>query len=191
MRKVTLIVAADTKPHPVHAMFWMITTFLQASSSRCRARTSIDCSRPNCGSFTNTNRLRLGCTNSISRLCARSKNEKALRPVIEEPQYYMQAEREGFEPSVPFRVHSISSAAQSTALPPLQKEWPMPFLTHRQFQNAPAHHGACGCHSTDRYHYSAASVPALRAATSSLFFSITATAFSRREIFRQLAESSR
>jgi hypothetical protein len=32
------------------------------------------------------------------------------------------AEREGFEPSVHFRVHSISSAAQSTTLPPLRAE---------------------------------------------------------------------
>ena len=30
-------------------------------------------------------------------------------------------EREGFEPSVDFRLHSISSAAQSTTLPPLQR----------------------------------------------------------------------
>src|SRR5436190_8052918 len=31
----------------------------------------------------------------------------------------MKAERGGFEPPVPFLVHSISSAAQSAALPPL------------------------------------------------------------------------
>ena len=33
---------------------------------------------------------------------------------------HLQAEREGFEPSVPVKVHGISSAAQSTTLSPLR-----------------------------------------------------------------------
>gem|GEM_PF-3442677 len=60
------------------------------------------------------------------------RNEKALR-CARRRAVSKKAERGGFEPPVPFRVHSISSAAQSAALSPLQIVAPQRLAMHSEF----------------------------------------------------------
>lgn len=55
-------------------------------------------------------------------MCA-AKNPVDLNRVLSRSNAWalkLQTERGGFEPPVPFLIHSISSAAQSATLPPLQ-----------------------------------------------------------------------
>ena len=108
------------------------------------------------------------------------------------------AEREGFEPSVPFRGHSISSAAQSAALPPLLRKCKLTFWTAffgrflRALCFSPSIFWAKAVLCLADKDYSAA-VPASRSAlrftTSALFASVWVTAAMRRRMVRILAFS--